>query len=122
LFLLPGRGDIFHRALFFVEEKLVASLQELLAQKAAIEKQIIETQRNERAEAIARVRALMAEHGLTAADIAAKATGTAKPPTRKVAPKFRNPQTGETWTGRGLQPKWLKAALAQGKKLGDFAL
>jgi DNA-binding protein H-NS len=101
----------------------VASLQELLAQKAALEKQIIETQRNERAEAIARVRALMAEHGLTAADIAAKSTGaSAKPPTRKVAPKYRNPQTGETWTGRGLQPKWLKAALGQGKKLGDFAL
>lgn len=100
----------------------MASLQELLAQKAAIEKQIIETQRNERAEAIARVRALMAEHGLTAADIAAKSAAAAKPPTRKVAPKYRNPQTGETWTGRGLQPKWLKAALGQGRKLGDFAL
>jgi len=100
----------------------VASLQELLAQKAAIEKQIIETQRNERADAISRVRALMAEHGLSVADIAGKSTGPVKPATRKVAPKYRNPQTGETWTGRGLQPKWLKSALAQGKKVADFAL
>lgn len=26
----------------------------------------------------------------------------------KVAAKFRNPETGETWSGRGRQPKWLE--------------
>lgn len=36
------------------------------------------------------------------------------------AVKYRNAQTGETWTGRGLQPRWLKAALAAGAKLSDF--
>jgi DNA-binding protein H-NS len=40
----------------------------------------------------------------------------------KVAPKFRNAATGDTWSGRGLQPKWLKAALASGKKISDFAI
>jgi len=40
----------------------------------------------------------------------------------KVAPKFRNGATGETWSGRGLQPKWLKAALASGAQLADFAI
>jgi DNA-binding protein H-NS len=104
----------------------VATLQELLAQKAELEKQIIETQRNERTEAITRVRSLMAEHGLTVADIAAKSGASVKSgvgkSSGKVPPKYRNPDTGETWTGRGLQPKWLKAALAQGKTLGDFAL
>jgi DNA-binding protein H-NS len=39
-----------------------------------------------------------------------------------VAPKFRNAATGETWTGRGLQPKWLKSAIAGGAKLEDFAI
>lgn len=102
----------------------MASLQELLAQKAALEKQIIETQRNERAEAIAKVKALMAEYGLTPADLsnrpapAPRAGGSG----RKVAPKYRDPATGETWTGRGLQPKWLKAALASGRKIEDFTL
>jgi DNA-binding protein H-NS len=102
----------------------VASLQELLAQKAAIEKQIIETQRQERAEAIARVRELMSQYGLSAADIAGRpATAPRKAePGRKVAPKYRNPATGETWSGRGLQPKWLKAALEAGGKLEDFTL
>ena len=105
----------------------MATLQELLAQKAELEKQILETQRNERAEAINRVRALMAEHGLSAADIAFKSSASAKSgnksgSTQKVAPKYRNPETGETWTGRGLQPKWLKAAIAGGAKLPDFAV
>lgn len=34
--------------------------------------------------------------------------------------RYRNPSTGETWTGKGLQPKWLKAALAAGRSLADF--
>ncbi|HET9643799.1 MAG TPA: H-NS histone family protein [Burkholderiaceae bacterium] len=101
------------------------TLQELLAQKAALEKQIVETQRQERAEAIAKVKSLMAEYGLTAADIAGK-PGPAPRGTvaasKKVAPKYRNPDTGETWTGRGLKPNWLKTALASGKALSDFAL
>jgi len=101
----------------------MSSLQELLAQKAALEKQIADTQRQERSDAIARIRAMMAEHGLSASDIAARATPAVRPTgTRKVAAKFRNAATGETWSGRGLQPKWLKAALAGGKKISDFAL
>ncbi|WP_349745357.1 ParB/RepB/Spo0J family partition protein [Roseateles cavernae] len=36
--------------------------------------------------------------------------------------KYRNPGTGETWSGRGLQPKWLKARLAEGGRLEDFLL
>ena len=102
----------------------MASLQELLAQKAAIEKQIIETQRQERADAIAQVRELMAQYGLSAADIAGRSAPASRKaePGRKVAPKYRNPDSGETWSGRGLQPKWLKAALESGRKIDDFAL
>lgn len=36
--------------------------------------------------------------------------------------RYRNPATGDTWTGRGLQPRWLKAALAGGATLDDFDL
>jgi DNA-binding protein H-NS len=39
-----------------------------------------------------------------------------------VAPKYRNNATGETWTGRGLKPKWLQAALNGGAKLEDFII
>ncbi len=36
------------------------------------------------------------------------------------AAKYVDPATGSTWSGRGLQPAWLKAALADGKELADF--
>ena len=38
-----------------------------------------------------------------------------------VAPKYRNPgNPSETWAGRGLKPRWLTAAIKEGKKLEDF--
>lgn len=99
----------------------MASVSELLAQKAAIEQQIADAQRSERAGAVAKVRALMAEHGLSLADLSSKSSAP-KRSGSKVAAKYRNTATGDSWSGRGLQPKWLKAALASGKKIGDFAI
>jgi DNA-binding protein H-NS len=40
---------------------------------------------------------------------------------RKVAPKYRGAR-GETWSGRGLRPRWLTAALKEGHKLDDFLI
>jgi DNA-binding protein H-NS len=100
------------------------TLQELLEQKAALERQIIETQREERAGAIAQVKALMSQHGLTVADLGTKAPSGARRGENagKLPPKYRDPATGNTWSGRGLQPNWLKSALANGKSLADFAV
>jgi DNA-binding protein H-NS len=105
-----------------------SSLSELLAQKAALEKQIAAYQREQRSDAIAKVKAMMAEYGLTLADIGSKPVATTaaavapKKPAAKVAAKYRNPATGDTWSGRGLKPKWLTAALAAGRSMSDFAL
>jgi len=102
---------------------IVATLKELLAQKAEIEKQIDDAARNERAEAIAKVKALMADHGLSIADLGSRGPAkAARGGGGKVAAKYRNSATGETWSGRGLRPNWLKAALASGRKLEDFAV
>lgn len=99
----------------------MATLQELLAQKEAIEREIELTKKRERADAIARVRSLMAEYGLTLADLGGKAPAASPKATPgKVPPKYRNASTGDTWSGRGLQPNWLKAALAAGRKLDEF--
>ena len=100
----------------------MATLSELLAQKAELERQIAETQRAERADAIAQIRQLMSQFGLDLTDISGRASSAPRAPSATVAPKFRDPATGQTWSGRGLQPNWLKAALAGGKSLGDFAL
>jgi DNA-binding protein H-NS len=40
---------------------------------------------------------------------------------RKVPPKYRGP-SGETWAGRGARPRWIVAAIKEGKKLDDFLI
>jgi DNA-binding protein H-NS len=40
---------------------------------------------------------------------------------RKAAPKYRDSK-GNTWTGRGLQPAWLKEALGEGRDIDEFAI
>ena len=102
----------------------MTSLQDLLAKRAALEQEIEATQKRERQDAISKVKSLMSEHGLTAADLSSKSPSTKAGAAKgaKVAPKYRNAATGDTWSGRGLQPKWLKAALASGKKITDFAI
>lgn len=47
--------------------------------------------------------------------------GAKKQPTAKVAPKFKGP-AGETWSGRGLMPRWLSALVAQGRAKDEFAV
>ncbi len=100
----------------------MAKLTDLLAQRENLEKQIAEAQREARSGAIVQIKALMAEHGLTAADLNSRAGKSNKPGGSKVAAKYRDKATGQTWSGRGLQPRWLKAALASGKKISDFAV
>ena len=99
-------------------------LTDLLAKKAELEQQIIDIQREERSSAIAQVKALMSQHGLSLADLTARAPTTATKGRSggKVAAKYRDPATGQTWSGRGLHPKWLKQAMADGANIGDFAL
>jgi len=36
--------------------------------------------------------------------------------------KYRHPETGAAWSGRGLKPKWLVEQLSHGKKVSDFAI
>ncbi|WP_315779868.1 MULTISPECIES: H-NS histone family protein [unclassified Bradyrhizobium] len=40
----------------------------------------------------------------------------------RVLPKYRNPQTSETWSGRGKQPRWLVAAIKTGHRIEEFAI
>ena len=77
--------------------------QNLLARKAELDAQIAQAQAERKAEGTAAARALIQEHGLTAADVfpPAKSKGSVG------APKYRDPATGATWTGRGKPPNWI---------------
>lgn len=104
----------------------MATLKELLAQREELERQIKDFEVANREEGLKKVRELLAEYGLQVSDLTMSA---AEPKQKaagrkmgKVAAKYRNPETNESWTGRGLRPKWLKAALDSGKTLEDFAI
>lgn len=110
-------------------QELVAQKAELDRQKADLEKQIADALKAERAGVINQIKGMMATHGITLADLGTRvgrppkaAAGAAEGGTRKVAPKYRDPDTGDTWSGRGLKPKWLTAALESGRSLSDFAV
>lgn len=82
--------------------------KELLEQREALEKAIAQARQNEIAAAVSKVRELVAEFGLTAQDIfPARGVKSSGKVTAKVAAKYRDPATGQTWTGRGKAPKWI---------------
>lgn len=94
------------------------SYKELLAEREALEKAIALARQNEVASAIAQARQLVAEYGLTAQDVfPARGTRAASKATAKVAAKYRDPATGQTWTGRGKPPKWI-----DGKDRSQFTI
>ncbi len=109
-------------------QELLAKREELSRQAAEIERRLKEAQRAEKLKVIAQVKELMAANGLSVADLelggkrAGAGVGRSAIAGTKVAPKYRNSETGETWTGRGLKPKWLQNAIAAGKNLEDFAI
>lgn len=93
--------------------------KELLQQREALELAIAQARQNEIASAVAKVRELVAEYGLTAQDIfpgRVSKSGVVKS-VSKVAPKYRDPATGQTWTGRGKAPKWI-----EGQDRGPFTI
>ncbi len=51
----------------------------------------------------------------------ATATASAKAK-RPVAAKYRHPQTGATWTGRGKAPRWISTAEAEGQNRSEFLI
>ena len=103
------------------------TVAELIAQRAELDKMIADVQREERSSAIAQAKALMSQYNLTVADLGSKSTTSSSRSSGpraggKVAAKYRDPETGREWTGRGLKPKWVVAALASGKSLADLAV
>lgn len=96
----------------------MSTLKELLVQQEALNKQIEEVRAAAVAGAIEQVRKLVAEFGLTAKDVfsgAGKAAVGKKKTGNSVAIKYRDPLSGNTWTGRGIAPRWL-----DGKNKDDF--
>ncbi len=105
---------------------LMSTYQELKSKAGEMLKQAEKIRKKEVRTIIAEIRAMMSAYDLTVDDLqpktrrtrATKATaktaatkvrkarGPAKRPAAKA--KYRNPETGATWTGRGKPPNWIK--------------
>ncbi len=112
------------------------------ALKQKIEKEILKLQKQaqnlqtkRRGPVIASIIRSMREYDITPEDITTayskKTTRTvvrkASAPSgttakRTVPAKYRHPDTGETWTGRGKAPRWIAAAEAEGKSRDDYLI
>jgi DNA-binding protein H-NS len=80
---------------------------------------------------VAKVRALIAEYGISAADLGltGKASKALKGTRKKSAaakpagiPMYVDPASGKTWTGKGKQPNWIVEGLKKGKSKSDFLI
>ena len=103
----------------------MSSFKELVAQREKLDSQINAMMQREKAEGITKAKEIIEQFGLAASDLfgrkgsakgkrgrpaSKKGTGSKKSLGKKrgkVAPKYKNSATGETWTGRGKAPKWI---------------
>ncbi|OYW53635.1 MAG: hypothetical protein B7Y80_15145 [Hyphomicrobium sp. 32-62-53] len=107
------------------------SYDELIALKAKIEKALEAKKSAHVGQVRAQIHAQLEKAGLSVAEVLGHAAPSFAPaslkrgPSKgsKVAAKFRNPKKPEqTWSGRGLKPRWLQEALDRGQKLETFRI
>jgi DNA-binding protein H-NS len=102
-----------------IERETMSSYKDLLAQREKLEKQIEEAKSREYAEVLNDVKQKIADYGFSLAELGlsrAKA-GKVGRPRAGVAAKYRDPETGATWSGRGKPPRWIA-----GKNREQFAI
>ena len=96
------------------------SFAELTALQTDVEKALADYQSRARTDAMKEMQAVAKKHGLSIDDVIGRKGKKAKP---KAPPKYRNPANAdETWSGRGRQPAWYKAAIKKGKTPESLAI
>lgn len=86
---------------------MAATYAEITKQIAELQRAAEDARKSEMAEAKAKIAAIMQEFGLSVSDLGVAGKTKAGRVKTAVAPQFKNPETGEQWTGRGRAPRWL---------------
>lgn len=81
--------------------------RDLLAQREALEAKIAEARESEVADVLAQIRQLVDDYGLQD-QVKFIQTSSQKGPRAPAAIKYRDPESGNTWSGRGKPPAWIK--------------
>lgn len=98
----------------------MASYKELQDQIAQLQQQAEEARQQEIASVIAEIKQRMAEYGISVADLGGRIAGKKKGDSAKGQPKYRDPSSGATWTGKGKAPRWIKDHESRGRGRDDF--
>ncbi|WP_338911875.1 H-NS histone family protein [Mycetohabitans rhizoxinica] len=86
----------------------MATYQELRAQIEKLEAEAEALRQHELQSVLAQMREKIAELGITTEDLFGRRRQTRSPaPAKPREPKYHNPKTGETWSGRGRAPAWI---------------
>ncbi len=97
------------------------SESELQAVILNAENALKEKQSQKRKEVLAQIKELAASIGVTV--VINEEAGVTVKPVKKVAAKYRNPDNySQTWTGRGISPKWMQALVAEGRDKSEFLI
>ncbi len=95
------------------------SLKELKQLRKDVDHAIATYEERQRADVLQELENLARQKGFALQELTSVVRRQRKP----VAPKYANPEDPQmTWSGRGRQPRWAAAALAQGKTLEDLAI
>jgi DNA-binding protein H-NS len=99
----------------------MSAYQEILSQIEDLKRKAEEVRQQEMAGAIAEIKRLMAQFGISSDDLGFSGRGNAAKGKSRgiVAAKYRDPVSGKTWTGRGRRPSWVLDLEAAGKTLDD---
>jgi len=103
------------------------NLIEIQNQIALLQKQAEEIKAQEFSKTVQEILAKMEAFGITVADLEGgkgrprKVAGSTAKSSNPAPAKYRGPN-GESWSGRGLMPRWLVALVAQGKTKESFAI
>jgi DNA-binding protein H-NS len=84
----------------------MATYRQLTVQLEKLHKEVAVARDREIKQAIAEIREKIAEYAITAEELGFSSK-SAKAKKKPLPPKYRNPKTGETWSGRGRAPAWL---------------
>lgn len=98
----------------------MANYKELLAQRKALEDAIKAAHAHESSSAVKAAQEIVEAFGLTEEDVFGGGKKTRSATSAKgstVAPKYKDPESGKTWTGRGKAPLWIA-----GKDKSQFAI
>jgi len=87
----------------------MSTYKELLQEHAFLTRKIDEVKAKEFAAVVDEIKQVMRDYGIGASDLCVeKNEKTKKRSAYTVSPKYRDAETGATWSGRGKSPKWIE--------------